>query len=100
MDDLRRQHHIHRLKQADSSTLVAYSSRIMPSLLLTRSLANTPTTMTPFLSTHGYEIARLTFEHLWLTLSAMLLAAAIGLPLGMLLTRRERLAKPVIGAAN
>ena len=39
--------------------------------------------MTQFLQTHAYEIARLTFEHLWLTLSAMLLAAAIGLPLGV-----------------
>jgi osmoprotectant transport system permease protein len=27
-----------------------------------------------FLSTHAYEIARLTFEHLWLTLFAMLIA--------------------------
>src|SRR5665213_441562 len=56
--------------------------------------------MTTFLSTHGYEIARLTLEHLWLTLSAMLLAAAIGLPLGVFLTRHERLAKPVIAVAN
>jgi osmoprotectant transport system permease protein len=53
-----------------------------------------------FLSEHGWEIARLTFEHLWLTASAMLLAAAVGLPLGVLLTRRERFAKPVIGVAN
>jgi len=30
----------------------------------------------------------------------MLLAVAIGLPLGVLLTRRERLARPVIGFAN
>ncbi len=42
-----------------------------------------------FLRTYGGEIARLTFEHLWLTLSAMLLAAAIGLPLGILLTRKR-----------
>ena len=56
--------------------------------------------MNQFLSTHAYEIARLTFEHLWLTLSAMLLAAAIGLPLGVLLTRRETLARPIIAVAN
>jgi osmoprotectant transport system permease protein len=49
---------------------------------------------------HSSEILRLTFEHLWLTLSAMLLAAAIGLPLGILLTRRPKLARPVIGFAN
>jgi osmoprotectant transport system permease protein len=53
-----------------------------------------------FLHQHGWEIARLTFEHLWLTLSAMLLAAALGLPLGVLLTRHERLARPVIAIAN
>jgi osmoprotectant transport system permease protein len=53
-----------------------------------------------FLHQHAWEIARLTFEHLWLTLSAMLFAAAIGLPVGILLTRRERLARPVLAFAN
>jgi osmoprotectant transport system permease protein len=56
--------------------------------------------MIPFLLSHGWEIARLTFEHLWLTASAMLLAVVIGLPLGVLLTRRPALARPVIGFAN
>ena len=56
--------------------------------------------MSQFLHAHGYEIARLTFEHLWLTLFAMLLAAAIGVPLGILLTRRRALATPVLGVAN
>lgn len=56
--------------------------------------------MIAFLHRHGAEIGRLTFEHLWLTLFAMLLAAAIGLPLGILLTRYERLARPVIGLTN
>lgn len=56
--------------------------------------------MIAFLQIHGWEIARLTFEHLWLTMFAMLLAAGIGLPLGVLLTRRPGLAKPVIGFAN
>jgi osmoprotectant transport system permease protein len=53
-----------------------------------------------FFRVHGWEMARLTFEHLWLMGSAMLLAVAIGLPLGILLTRRERLARPVIAVAN
>jgi osmoprotectant transport system permease protein len=53
-----------------------------------------------FLQLNGWEVARLTFEHLWLTLFAMLLAASIGLPLGILLTRRPSLAKPVIGFTN
>jgi len=56
--------------------------------------------MTPFLQSHGWEIGRLTFEHLWLTLSAMLLATALGLPLGILLTRHPRLAPPIIAFAN
>lgn len=56
--------------------------------------------MTAFLRAHGYEMARLTFEHLWLTLFAMLLATVIGLPLGIVLSRRPKLAKPIIGFAN
>lgn len=56
--------------------------------------------MMTFLSQYGWEIGRLTFEHLWLTFSAMLFAVAIGFPLGIVLTRRPRLAKPVIGVAN
>ncbi|GGA61773.1 choline ABC transporter permease [Edaphobacter acidisoli] len=56
--------------------------------------------MMHFLSEHGWEIARLTFEHLWLTVFAMLIAVGIGLPVGVLLTRRKRWAGPVIGLAN
>jgi ABC-type proline/glycine betaine transport systems, permease component len=56
--------------------------------------------MSSFLTAHGWEMARLTFEHLWLTASAMVFAAAIGLPLGILLTRKRALAKPIIGFAN
>src|SRR6201991_1103075 len=53
-----------------------------------------------FFTQHAWEIGRLTFEHLWLTVSAMLFAIAIGLPLGILLTRKRRWARPVIGMAN
>ncbi len=56
--------------------------------------------MMEFLRAHGWEIGRLTFEHLWLTLSAMILAAGIGLPVGVLLARRPKWARPVIGFAN
>jgi osmoprotectant transport system permease protein len=49
---------------------------------------------------HAGEIATLTLEHLWLTGAAMLLAAGIGIPLGVLLTRYQRWAKPVIAVAN
>jgi osmoprotectant transport system permease protein len=56
--------------------------------------------MSIFLQRYGAQIARLTFEHVWLTASAMLFACAIGLPLGVLLTRRRALAKPVLAVAN
>ena len=56
--------------------------------------------MSAFLQRYGAQIARLTFEHVWLTASAMLFACAIALPLGVLLTRKEALARPVIGVAN
>jgi len=52
------------------------------------------------LQRYGAQIARLTFEHVWLTGSAMLFAAAIGLPLGVFLTRRPGFARPVLGVAN
>ncbi|AEU35894.1 ABC transporter permease [Granulicella mallensis] len=56
--------------------------------------------MSEFLHRYGSQIARLTFEHLWLTASAMLFASLIGLPLGILLTRQQRLARPVLAVAN
>ena len=56
--------------------------------------------MSGFLHRYGSEIARLTFEHVWLTASAMLFATAIGVPLGILLTRRTALARPVLTVAN
>ena len=56
--------------------------------------------MMGFMRANGWEIARLTFEHLWLTAFAMLIATGISIPLGILLTRRKRWAGPVIGFAN
>jgi len=56
--------------------------------------------MRTFLHAHGAEIARLTFEHLWLTAFALLFAVGIGVPLGILLTRRRGLARPVLAFAN
>ena len=56
--------------------------------------------MNQFMQRYGAQIARLTFEHVWLTASAMLFATAIALPLGIWLTRHERYARPVLGVAN
>lgn len=46
------------------------------------------------------EVLELTVEHLWLVGISTLLAVAIGLPLGILLTRWPAWSKPVLGSAN
>ncbi|HEY7114836.1 MAG TPA: ABC transporter permease [Thermoanaerobaculia bacterium] len=46
------------------------------------------------------EIVALTGQHVVLVLVSTALAVAIGLPLGIALTRRPRLAKPVLAAAS
>ena len=51
-------------------------------------------TLNFFVKNQG-QILQLTLEHLWLVGISMLLAVAIGLPLGILLTRRRALSKPV-----
>jgi osmoprotectant transport system permease protein len=56
--------------------------------------------MSGFLSRYGPDIATLTLEHLWLTGAAMLFATAIGIPIGIWLTRAPRWAGPVIAIAN
>ncbi len=56
--------------------------------------------MNAFLRQHGYELLRLTVEHLWLTGFALLFATSIAIPAGIWLTRHERWARPVIGFAN
>lgn len=56
--------------------------------------------MNRFLSQYGSQIGTLTLEHLWLTVAAMLFATAIGVPVGIWLTRAPRWARPVIGIAN
>jgi osmoprotectant transport system permease protein len=53
-----------------------------------------------FISQNRLEIADLTLEHLWMVGMSTLLALAVGIPLGILITRRPRLRKPVIAAAN
>jgi osmoprotectant transport system permease protein len=56
--------------------------------------------MNAFLAQHGSEILTLTLEHLWLTGAAMLFAIAIGVPVGIWLTRNPRWARWVLGLAN
>lgn len=56
--------------------------------------------MLTFLSTHGAELARLTLEHLGLVAASIAIAAAIGIPVGIWLTRRPQFSKPVLAVAN
>jgi osmoprotectant transport system permease protein len=53
-----------------------------------------------FFSQHAGEILQATFEHVWLVGATMLLAIAIGVPLGILVARRPWLSKPILGSAN
>ena len=53
-----------------------------------------------FYAANGPEALRLLVEHLVLVVASTLLAVAIGVPLGVLLTRRTRWSGPVLGAAN
>ncbi|MDT4954941.1 MAG: osmoprotectant transport system substrate-binding protein opuBD [Acidobacteriota bacterium] len=53
-----------------------------------------------FLKANWRDIVRLMGEHLWLVLISTSIAVAIGIPLGILLSRRPRLRAPVLGLAN
>ncbi len=53
-----------------------------------------------FLFSHKREVATLTAEHLWLVGISMLLAILIGVPLGILLTRRPKWKAFVLGSTN
>ncbi len=53
-----------------------------------------------FILKHPREVATLTAEHLWLVGVSMLLALAIGVPLGILLTRQPRWKAIVLGSTN
>jgi osmoprotectant transport system permease protein len=53
-----------------------------------------------FFSQHAGEILQGTLEHIWLVAATMVLAIAIGVPLGILVARRPWLSKPILGSAN
>ncbi len=53
-----------------------------------------------FLQERGNEILSLTVEHLYLTGITMVFAIIVGVLLGLLLTRFEWLATPILGGAN
>lgn len=53
-----------------------------------------------FIFNNGREVLELTVQHVTLVGISMLLATAIGIPLGILLTRRAALRRWVLGGAN
>lgn len=53
-----------------------------------------------FMIRNRAEVFELTFEHLWLVGVAMVIAVALGVPAGILLTRRPSLSRPVLGVAD
>ena len=53
-----------------------------------------------FFASNRTEVLELTLEHLWLVGVSTLFAVAIGLPLGIMLTRKPWLSKPILGSAN
>jgi osmoprotectant transport system permease protein len=46
------------------------------------------------------QVGDLFFQHIMLTVMAVLVAVAIGVPIGILITKNKKLASPVIGVAN
>jgi osmoprotectant transport system permease protein len=53
-----------------------------------------------FIWGHRLEVGQLTLEHLFLVAISMLIAAGIGFPLGVIITRRPRLSQPILTIAN
>jgi len=53
-----------------------------------------------FMLQNHAEVAELTLEHIWLVGVSTLIAVAVGIPLGILITRWPSLNKPVLGTAN
>jgi osmoprotectant transport system permease protein len=53
-----------------------------------------------FFLRHQREILQATLEHVWLVGLTMIFAILIGVPLGILVTRKPWLSKPILGGAN
>lgn len=53
-----------------------------------------------FIAQNHNEVLELTLEHLGMVVASTLLAVLIGIPLGILITRRPGWNKPVLGSAN
>ncbi|MEA3221637.1 MAG: ABC transporter permease [Thermodesulfobacteriota bacterium] len=53
-----------------------------------------------FIVDNHQKVFHLTWEHIWIVGLALAIAILIGVPLGILITKREDLSKPVLNTAN
>jgi osmoprotectant transport system permease protein len=53
-----------------------------------------------FINRYGAEIIQRATEHLYLVTVAIFIAISVGIPLGILVTRKPKLKKPILGFAN
>ncbi|MEG3955078.1 ABC transporter permease [Microcoleus sp. herbarium2] len=53
-----------------------------------------------FINRYGAEIIQRATEHLYLVTVAIFVAISVGIPLGILVTRKPKLKKPILGFAN
>jgi osmoprotectant transport system permease protein len=58
------------------------------------------TSLARFFVEHHQEVLTLTWEHIWLVGTSVGLAILVGFPLGIMITRRPRWRKAVLGANN
>lgn len=56
--------------------------------------------MINFINRYGAEIVQRSIEHLYLVTVAIFIAIVVGIPLGILITRKPKLRKPILGFAN
>lgn len=64
------------------------------------SIINSINSFGNFIITRRDQLTKLITEHIELTVFAVILAIAVGIPLGILITRYKKLSTPIIGFAN
>ncbi|MCC3404441.1 MAG: ABC transporter permease [Microcoleus sp. PH2017_10_PVI_O_A] len=53
-----------------------------------------------FINRYGAEMIQRSIEHLYLVIVAIVISTIVGIPLGILVTRKPKLKKPILGFAN
>ncbi|WP_293154376.1 MULTISPECIES: ABC transporter permease [unclassified Microcoleus] len=56
--------------------------------------------MINFINRYGAEMVQRSMEHLYLVIVAIVISTIVGIPLGILVTRKPKLKKPILGFAN